>query len=507
VERNPMRQLMAVLVALLAAVANPSWCQPDGDVVARIQAALRNRDFVSAVEMARQSLNQNPRQPRILAMVGVASSALGHEQEALAAYRAALAIEPDSLAALEGTAQIEFNSGDPAAEDHLQRIVRLRPEEPTSHAMLAVIAYRKNDCPSAIDHFARARDVIDNQPAALTEYSACLIDQNRAEEAAPLLKKALSARPADLHMRYNLAVAQLAAGMNKDAIETLRPLIGGSSPDPDALDLAAAAHDELNETAEAVALLRAAVIAEPKELRYYMDFASLALRHSSWDVGLDIVNLGLKQLPRAAPLYVARGILNIQLAKFDSARADFETANSLDPVQTGGAISEAMAAIQQRDPASALETVEAQLRLHPGDPFLEYLKALAIFKNGTVAGNAEFNEGLAAARKAAAAEHGFTSARDLLAEMALEIRHFAEAEEQSRLALKENPSDEKAVYNLIRALHGSGNDPYGELPELTRRMSDLLTKKRNNETTENRYKLYEPDAATTRQAPAGRNLN
>jgi tetratricopeptide (TPR) repeat protein len=500
-----MRQIMAGLVALLTAVASPTWCQSDGDVIGRIQAALRNRDFASAVQMARESLKQNPRQARILAMEGVAFSSLGQEQEALAAYRAALAIEPDSLAALEGAAQIEFKSGDPAAEEHLQSIVRLRPEEPASQAMLAVIAYRKNDCPSAIDHFAKARDVIDSRPAALTEYSACLIDQNRAEEAVPLLRRVLASQPADAHSRYNLAVAQQAAGMNKDAIETLQPLIGSSTPDPDALDLAASAHDELNETAEAVALLRAALIAEPKELKYYMDFASLALRHSSWDVGLDIVNLGLKRLPRAAPLYVARGILNIQLANFDSARADFETANSLDPVQTGGAISEAMAAIQQRDPAGALQMIEAQIRLHPGDPFLEYLKALAIFKNGTVAGSAEFNEGMAAARKAAAAEHGFTSARDLLAEMALEIRHFAEAEEQSRLALKENPSDEKAVYNLIRALHGSGNDPHGELPELTRRLSDLLAKRRNNETAENRYKLYEPDAATTRQAPTGRN--
>jgi hypothetical protein len=63
-----------------------------------------------------------------------------------------------------------------------------------------------------------------------------------------------------------------------------------------------------------------ALIADPGQLKYYMDFASLALRHSSWDVGLDIVILGLKQLPRAAPLYVARGILCIQMGGFGAAR-------------------------------------------------------------------------------------------------------------------------------------------------------------------------------------------
>ena len=492
-----------ILVSALTAAAQP---QGEGAAVIQIQAALRNHDFTSALEIARTTLKQSPRNAAVLAMEGVACSALGREQEALAAFRAALALQPDSLAALEGAAQIEFNSGDPGVEELLQRIVRFRPEEPTTHAMLAVLAYRKNDCLSAVDHFAKARVAIQDQPAALTEYASCLLDQNSAADAVPLLQSALAIEPSDSHLRYNLAVAQQAAGMNKDAIDTLEPLLATGSPDPDALDLAAAAHDDLNETAEAVKLLRMALIADPRQLKYYMDFSALALKHSSWDVGLDIVNLGLKQLPQAAPLYVARGILNIQLANFNAARSDFEMANTLDPVQTGGTISEAMAQIQQHNPTRALETIDAQLGLHPDDPILEYLKALAILKNGTTPGTAEFNQGLAAARKAVAAEHGITTARDLLAEMDVESRQFAEAEEQSRLALKENPSDEKALYQLIRALRGSGRDPHSEIPVLTRRMSELLAQKRNNETTENKYRLYEPDAAKDRGAEARDNL-
>jgi hypothetical protein len=47
--------------------------------------------------------------------------------------------------------------------------------------------------------------------------------------------------PSDSRLLYNLAVAQQAAGMNKPAIDTLQPLLAIASPDPDALDLAAAA--------------------------------------------------------------------------------------------------------------------------------------------------------------------------------------------------------------------------------------------------------------------------
>jgi len=78
------------------------------------------------------------------------------------------------------------------------------------------------------------------------------------------------------------------------------------------------------------------------------------------------------------------------------------------------------------------------------------------------------------------------------------------APDRRRLALNENSSDEKAVYHLIRALRGSGNDPHGELPALTHRLSQLLAGKRNDETTENKHRLYEPDAPT-RQIEAGPN--
>jgi tetratricopeptide (TPR) repeat protein len=493
-----MRQVVANLILILAMLGACAQVRAEQVGVARIRAALQSRDFATALGLARASLKQNPKQAPVLAMEGFAYAALGREKEALAAFRAALRIDPHSLPALEGAAQIEFNAGDAGADELLRRIVQLHPEDPKSHAILALVAYRKNDCTAAIEQFRKANVAIAGQPLALAEYASCLVDLNRAGEAVPLLRQAMTIDPADSHLRYNLAVAQQAASMSKDAIATLQPLLEGANPDPDALDLAAAAHEDLTETQEALRLLRLALIADPSQLKYYMDLASLAFKHSSWDVGLDVVNLGLKQLPKAAPLYVARGILNVQMSNLDAARADFETANRLDPAQTGGSISQAMAYIQQRDPAKALDAIEAQLRVHPDDALLEYLKALSLSKKGTAPGSAEFAQAMDAARKAAGAEHGFPTARDLLAEMDLETSQFMEAQEQSRLALKEDPTDEKALYQLIRALRASGKDPDGELPALTRRMSKLLAQKRTNETTESKYKLYEPDAVTNK---------
>jgi Flp pilus assembly protein TadD len=484
-------------IALLCVSGAGLQAQNSGrsESVASIEAALRQQQNDAALDLARGALKQHPNDSRILTLEGIAFSSLGRQREALTAFQQALKIQPDSLAALEGAAQLEFNSGDSGAEALLHRIVQLQPADPTSHAMLAVIAYKRNDCAAAVEQFGKATEVIAQEPAALTEYGACLLDVDRASDAAVVLQKALAIRPYDTHLRYNLAVAQQAVHLDRDAIATLQPLIDTTDPDPDSLDLAAEAHEDLEETPEAVRLLRMALIADPKELKYYMDFAALALKHSSWQVGLDIVNLGLKELPYAASLYVAHGIFEVQLDNFSAAREDFETANRLDPNNTGATIAQGMAEIQQHDPKAALTTIDAELRNHPDDAFLEYLKALALSKNGAGPGSPEFAQALEAARKSVETKDAFPSARDLLAGLYLQAGELAGAEQQSRLALEQSSTDEKAMYHLIQALKKSGKDPRGELPELTKRLDALLAAKRTSETTETKYRLYEPQSA------------
>ena len=474
--------------------------------MAAIESALRAHDYETALTLAQAAQHPLPQdtasQTRILTLEGMALAGLGRNEAALTAFLEALKLEPNSVAALEGAAQIEFNTDDPRGEALLERLVRLHPEEPTSHAMLGVIAYRRHDCTGAIQHFAKARPVIDRQAVALTEYGACLLDEDHAPQAVMVLEEALAASPNDEHVRYNLAVAQHAAHQSAEAIATLRPMVETQNPDPDALDLAAVAHDEVDPSPEtAVLLLRTAIVANPKALKYYMDFAAIALKHSSWQVGIDIVNLGLQELPHAAPLYVARGILYVQQAKFAVAEADFERASQLDPAQAGATVAAALAQIEERDPARALATLDAELSSHPDHAFLLYIKALALLKNGAVPGSAGFDQALEAARKAANAAQPVGAARDLVAEMCLNEGQWAEAEQQSRRALAENPEDEKALFHLIQALRRSG-DPHNELPALSKRIDLLLRQQRDTETTEARYGLYEPGSrATTAPEP------
>src|SRR5436853_4491999 len=56
--------------------------------------------------------------------------------------------------------------------------------------------------------------------------------------------------------------------------------------------------------------------------------------HQSFKVGIDVISDGMRVQPNAAELYLARGVLYVQLADCQSAEADFEHAHELDPTQS-----------------------------------------------------------------------------------------------------------------------------------------------------------------------------
>src|SRR4029077_2239177 len=207
----------------------------------------------------------------------------------------------------------------------------LRPDEPTSHAMMAVVLYRKNDCKGAVEHFEKSAQLIETQPAALEQYGTCLVQLQRPADAVPIFEKALAANTNDKRARYDLAETQILAQKSADAIATLQPMIEGDKPDAPALDLAAQAQEDLDNTPEAVKLLRQAIILDPKNPGYYLDFATLSFNHTSYQVGVDMLNVGLQQMPNSAELYGARGILYIQMAEYEKGERDLETAQRLDP--------------------------------------------------------------------------------------------------------------------------------------------------------------------------------
>jgi len=126
------------------------FAQTATDVIGPIASALRSAQFEKALKLLQPALQESPTNPQLWTLQGLAYSGQGDQKKARVSFESALKIAPDYLPALEGAAQVEYEVGSAAAFPLLQHVLRLRPHDPTSHAMLAVLAYQKHNCAKAV---------------------------------------------------------------------------------------------------------------------------------------------------------------------------------------------------------------------------------------------------------------------------------------------------------------------------------------------------------------------
>jgi tetratricopeptide (TPR) repeat protein len=456
--------------------------------IASIVSALRSREFDKALQLLQPALQRAPNNPQLWAFQGLAYSGKGEQKSAIGSYRKALKFSPDYLPALEGAAQLEYEAGSTDAIPLLEHVLRLRPQDSTSHAMLAVLAYKKGDCPTAAQHFSESEQVLDSQPGALQEYGVCLLKLKQTDKALRIFQGLLASHPDNARARRGLATIQLDAGQPQDALATLQPLLN-DNPDVSTMQLAAAVYEANKDTPNAVKVLRDAIVRNPLETALYVDFADIAMNHQSFQTGIEMINAGLKFQPGAAELYLARGVLYVQLAAYDKAVADFEKAEQLDPHQGLSAAAQGMIAEErnQNNPDQALATVRARLAKNPSQAFLWYLQAAILSQKAPESGSPEFQEGITSARKAVVLDPSLTAAHNVLSKYYLDSGQYSVAAQECRKVLEQNPTDQTALYHLVVALRKTNKQ--AEIPDLLKRLAKARQDAGRQEAERNRFKL------------------
>src|SRR2546429_109345 len=248
-----------------------------------ISSALRAREFEKAVELSRSALRESPNNAQLWTLQGIAFASKGDSKEALAAFQQALKILPNSIAALAGAAQIEYEAGNRDAVPLLNRLLQLRPGDPTGHAMLAVLEYRQGNCGTATPHFEKAGELLDSQLDALHAYATCLVKLKRLDDAVTVFQRAVALHPDDRQERNLLASIQLMVHKPQDALATLGPLLEASNPSADTLELASNAYEDSGDTPQAVSALRQALLLDRKSTRLnsshgYISYAVFCLK-------------------------------------------------------------------------------------------------------------------------------------------------------------------------------------------------------------------------------------
>ena len=454
---------------------------------ATIIEKLHQGDDASALSLAEASLRSAPRDCALLSLKAVAQAGLQQPRAALRSFQLALTYCPKYLPALEGAAQIEVASGDANAGPLLERVLAIDPANTLAQSTLANMLRSEGKCEQALTHYQASRPLFAGHPDLHQGYGACLAATGDLQGALAQYKELLLSDPND-KIRYDVALLQWRTHANDDALETLAPLLVGVKQ-ANVLSLASKIYEEKGDTPKAVATLREAIIRAPENVDNYVDFATIAFNHKSFQVGIDMLNVGLQRLPNAAPLFVARGVLEVQLSKSDAAISDFEQATRIDPKLSYATDAIGAMQSQQHQSTAALAMFQAQVKQHPGDPLLQYLLAEQLARIADTNDVAGLNAAIAAARQATALFPAYQAAHDLLASLYVRAKQPKLAVEQAEQALALDPNDEQALYQELMARRQMENR--AELTRLTERLKAVREERERKESTSIQYGLQE----------------
>jgi len=466
--------------------------QLEGDDANTVAHQLQQNNNAQAVATADKILATRPSDCRVLTLRGIALSREGQISSAQDSFDRALRSCPGSLPALEGAAQIAYSNRSPAAAGLLHRILLLQPDDQTSHAMLGSLSFQHGDCAGAIEHFERSLPLVDKSVEAQRELGACLFSQGEQQKAVEVFQRIAQQDPSEKKL-LQLAFVEWKSKDLDGAISTLQPLLTSNS-DSKAFSLAAQVAEEKGDTPRAVEWLRTALLKDPGNVANYLLFATISFNHASYQVGIDVVDSGIRQSPDAAKLYLARGVLQVQLSHYGEAVADFEKAHALDPKLSFVEDAMGMIRSQQHDPAGSLAIFQQQAALNPQDPLLQYLYAEALAHENGSDSEQNSSKAIAAVKKALELEPGYQPARDLLCTLLLKTNQFTQVIDQAGIALQRDPTDQAALYQEIQAQRRLGNKE--ALQTLVKRLEEL---KRQQQVAQAQYLLE--DANTNRSSP------
>lgn len=467
---NMLRSLV-----LLTVVARSLW----GDF-ATIREFLRRGQFEQALEAAERDLKVRPKDFQIWTLKGVALQSMGRRPESISALRRAVALQPKFLPALQALAQVEYESGDPAAVQTLEQVVA-RNADPSAHAMLGVLAFEAKDCKRSVDHFSKAGAAATENPVARWQFASCLFEQGRAAEAEIHFSDMLSVREHP-GIRYNLALTRFATKRFADAIAVLEPLAREAFPDADALSLLAAAYESSGQTPRAVETLRRAIELHPKDERLYADLAGICLDHHSLAVGVEVLEVGAKNNPGSARIQTILGVLLDRSGAVEKAAAAYERAIPLAPEAGFGAVAQAMTMLQMGAAGEAVKLLRQQ-RTRGGGAKVDIALAQALMQQELTDASAREAEALLSPPSL----RSDAKAQALLAKLYLRRNDVPRATKAFEAALAVDANDRTAAYQLMTIYKRQGQS--ADVERMRRLMTHVLDTEKKAEAQAGRYRV------------------
>ena len=176
-------------------------------------AAHRQGRLDEAIAAYRRAIAAAPSFAEAFNALGIALQQRGDLVAAIAHYRAALEAKPDYASACGNLGAALFTQGEIAAAlDYYRRAIALRPDHADAHYNLGKALHEGGDAAGAIECYRRATSFEPGHVSAWNNLGIALRDLGHPEQAVESYRRALAIKPDAAEIRYNQAMALLEGG-------------------------------------------------------------------------------------------------------------------------------------------------------------------------------------------------------------------------------------------------------------------------------------------------------
>jgi len=458
---------------------------------AQAEALVRQGQWDQGIILLKQLLATAPNDLKAHNLIGIALTAKGDIAAADQEFKHALQIDPRFYPALKNLAINEIGQKDMAsAQKHLTEALALAPNDPVIHAYLGEIAYTRHGYKTAAGHWEKSGDLQKN-PAVAAKLVECYLetgqqarglatlstlDQDKLTpqtqfalglalarrelypQAVPYFQAVSEIYPDSYDAAFNLALCYVQTKEFIKAIEVLKAAADRGRKTAELDNLLAEAYEGNNQTQEAINALREATQLDPQDESNYVDLATLCTNNEAYDLGLDIIRVGLHYHPQSDRLIFQRGVIEAMMNHFDLADQDFQLASTLAPEKNLSYVALGVSYMQRGSLPEAIKTLRQRTSQKPNDYTLQYLLGEALLRSGAAPGDATFTEARAAIEKSVKLNARFPAAQIDLGKIYLKENRLDDAQRHLEQARELDPK-EKTAYSQLAIVYRKKGSP------------------------------------------------
>ncbi|MBV9304193.1 MAG: tetratricopeptide repeat protein [Acidobacteriaceae bacterium] len=285
-----------------------------------------------------------------------------------------------------------------------------------------------------------------------------LTRQGQFEQAIPHFHRIQGRVSKTFSVDFNLALCYLGTRQYDSALLTLANLHGNPQQSAAIENLRAQVYIRTHQEKEALESFQKAVVLTPADEKLYVFVSDACLDEGEYDLGLRVINAGLRNLPNSPRLFYQRGLFRLRLDGVYAANQDFERAHELSPDSEIGYIAAAQQALASADMDGAIRTAREAIRKGHEHYMLLTILGEALLRSGaTPANSAEFQEAQAALEKAVSERPGYSSAQLALGKVYLLKNRLPEAISHLELSRQLDPAN-PAVYAVLARAYERSDD-------------------------------------------------